>query len=91
LAQVIDLVVDINLWDEIFKESLPRLHDTVQLGTFCRDTGIPLDVPDNCETELPFFIMNITSEGFKGYAYLQHTSYWDYSKTSGTKTSLRLL
>lgn len=83
VVQVIDLVVDISLWDEVFEVSLPELHETVQLGTFCRDTSIPLTVPDNCETELPFFVMNITNEGFRGYAYLQHTAYWDYSTSSG--------
>ena len=81
---MIDVVVDIQLWFEVFRMETPSLGDIVRIGTFCRDLSIPITVPDNCETEMPFLVMNVTSEGFKGYAYLQHTSMWDYSRVPGT-------
>lgn len=81
--QVIDLVVDMRMWQDVFLATKPELNSIAQLGTFCRDIGMPLDAPDNCEAELPFFIMNITDEGDEGYVYMQHTSMWDYSRGSG--------
>lgn len=85
--QVIDLVVDIRMWQDVFLAVKPELNKIAKLGTFCRDINMPLDAPDNCEAELPFFVMNITDEGDEGYVYMQHTSYWDYSKGSGAGKS----
>ena len=93
--QVIDLVVDSSLWQE-WNKPKPTIGDTTHLGTFCRDISLPLDYPDNCVTKLPFWVMNITSEGqfglsnnpSGGYAYLQHASQWDYSKNPDTNDGL---
>jgi len=83
-TQVIDLVVDITLWPNVFFVTKPELGMTnVRIGTLCRDLSMPLDMPDNCETELPFMVMNITDEGYDGYVYMQHASMWDYSKVLG--------
>ena len=84
MLQVIDLVVDHKLWTDVFMVIAPKVGEITQLGTFCRDTTIPLTLPDNCETELPFKVVNITDEGFAGYVYLQHTHMWDYSTVIGT-------
>jgi hypothetical protein len=81
--QVIDVVVDIRMWADVFVEIKPTLNSIAKIGTFCRDLAMPLDAPDNCEAELPFFVMNITNEGEEGYVYMQHTSMWDYSTGSG--------
>ena len=76
--------MDMNLFQE-FKISLPKVGGITQLGTFCRDIKMPLDAADNCETRVPFWVMNITQDaGFAGYAHLQHTSWWDYSTNPGT-------
>jgi len=82
-GQVIDVVVDIRMWADVFNAIKPTLNSITQIGTFCRDLAMPLDAPDNCEAELPFFVMNITNEGQEGYVYMQHTSMWDYSRGSG--------
>jgi len=87
LAQVIDLVVDVTLWPNVFLQQKPEINDIVQIGQFCRDINMPQNLPDNCETEVPFLVMNVTSEGHEGYAYLQHASIYDYSKQLG-KVSL---
>jgi hypothetical protein len=102
ILQTIDLVVDITLWRNVFNadphpDREVRVGDLVQLGTFCRDINIPVNVDDNCETQLPFIVIKRTCgvdgpsspvcteaamrEGQKGYLYLQHTHMWDYSKT----------
>jgi len=81
--QVIDIVVDVSLWSDIFKNIPPKLGEIAQIGTLCRDINMPYDAPDNCETALPFLVMNATDEGYKGYLYLQHTSYFDYAISTG--------
>ena len=85
---VIDVVVDVRLWFEQFKIDPPMVDTVVRVGTFCRDLSMPLNLPDNCETELPFWVMHITEDrdlkalfpDFAGYAHLRHTSMWDYGK-----------
>jgi hypothetical protein len=84
--------VDINLWPNVFFVNKPELGDTnVRIGTLCRDLSLPLDLPDNCESELPFMVMNISDEGYGGYVYMQHASMWDYSKVLGALRLFQIL
>ena len=88
-------MVDSSLWQK-WQKNRPTIGQKTQLGTFCRDISLPLDYPDNCVTNLPFLVMNITSEGqfglsnnpSGGYAYLQHASQWDYSLNPDTNDGL---
>ena len=83
--QVIDIVVDVLLWEDVFENIPPKLGQIAQIGTFCRDINMPYTAPDNCETELPFLVVNATNEGYNGYLYLQHTSYFDYAISAGMR------